>query len=189
VELDFAARALLGGVDDAGVEGTGIDVHADGALVEFARIEYAMDRRERVDGAGVRHVHLDRPGGLDGGFAGGDVLMDDVIIFYEQPADGDGHPAILVFVVVDGTDLADFPADGDEFVESSFVDQVAGVVLAVPSEIGTERIWIDWGILEEFAEFFGLIECGFGELAEFGDELVDGNLFYGCSHGVLRGKV
>ena len=38
VEADFAAGALLGGVDDAGVEGAGVDVEADGALVEFARI-------------------------------------------------------------------------------------------------------------------------------------------------------
>jgi hypothetical protein len=45
VELNFAAGALLGRVDDAGVERPGIDVQTDGALIEFAGIEDAMDGR------------------------------------------------------------------------------------------------------------------------------------------------
>ena len=45
VELDFAAGALLGGIDDASVERTGIDVKADGALIEFAGIEDAVNGR------------------------------------------------------------------------------------------------------------------------------------------------
>jgi len=112
VELDFAAGALLGGVDDAGVERTGIDVEADGTLIEFAGIEDAVDGGERVDGAGVRHVHLNGIRGLDGGFAFREILMDYVEVLYQQTADGDGHPAVLIAVVVDGADLAYLPADG-----------------------------------------------------------------------------
>ena len=147
MELDFAARALLGGVNDAGVEGAGIDVQADGALIKLARIEDAVNGFERVDGAGVRGVHLDRVGGLDGGFALGDILLHDVKIFDQQTAERDGHPAVLVAVIVDGTGLADFPADGYQLVERSLVDQIASVMLAVPGEIGRERVWVNRDIL------------------------------------------
>ena len=82
MEADFAAGALLGGVDDAGVEGAGIDVEADGALVEFARIQNAVNRRERVDGAGLQDIHLNNFSGVDCAFAGGNVLLHDVEIFY-----------------------------------------------------------------------------------------------------------
>ena len=39
VKLDFAAGSLIGGINDAGIEGAGIDVQADCPLIEFARIE------------------------------------------------------------------------------------------------------------------------------------------------------
>ena len=160
-------------------------MQADGALVEFAGIEDAMDGLEGVDGAGMRGIHLDGFRGLDRGFAESDVLMHDVKILDQQTADGDGHPAVLVAVVVDGTGLADFPADGDQFVERSLVDQVAGVVLAVPGEIGRERVGMYRGVLQESAELLGLIEGGLGKLAEFGYEIWIGTCFtavaMGCS--------
>src|ERR1700677_3097922 len=53
VELNFATGASLRGVDDAGIERAGIDVQADRALVELARVEHAMHRLVRVDGAGL----------------------------------------------------------------------------------------------------------------------------------------
>ena len=62
VQLDFAAGTLLGGVHDAGVERAGIDVKADSALIELAGIKDAMDGRERVNGAGMRDVHLNNFG-------------------------------------------------------------------------------------------------------------------------------
>ena len=162
VQLDFAAGALFGGVDHASVEGAGVDVQADRALIELAGIEDTMDRLERVDGAGVRGVHLDGFRGFDGGFAESDVLMHDVKILHQQAADGDSHPTVLVAVVVDGTDLSDFPADGNQLVENSFVDQVAGVVLAVPGEVRRQRVGVDRGVLQEFAELLGFVEGGFG---------------------------
>src|SRR5271155_3438439 len=71
VEPNFAAGTLLGGVGDAGVERAGINVEADGALIEFPGIEDAMHGRQRIDRTGVRHIHLDCIRGLDGGFAFG----------------------------------------------------------------------------------------------------------------------
>jgi len=50
VQVNFAAGALLGGVDHAGVEGTGVDVQADGPLIKFTWIEDTVDGLERVDG-------------------------------------------------------------------------------------------------------------------------------------------
>lgn len=187
MQLNFATGALFSGVDDAGIEGAGIDVQTDGALVEFAGIEDAMHGLGGIDGAGLGGIHLDGFGGLDDAFSRGNVLLDDVEILDQQTADGDGHPAILIAVVVDGAGLADLPADGEQFVERSFIDEIASVVLAVPEEIGSERIGIERIRLEELAELFGAIEGGRGEFAEFGDEVLDGDLIGGGGHG-LKGK-
>jgi hypothetical protein len=53
VQPDFAAGSLLGGVDDAGIEGTGVNMQADGTLIKFTRIEDPVDRLERVNGTGM----------------------------------------------------------------------------------------------------------------------------------------
>jgi len=49
-------------------------VQADGALVELARIEHAVNRFERVDGQAATH-YLDGFTGLDRGLPERDVLM------------------------------------------------------------------------------------------------------------------
>jgi len=74
---------------------------------------------------------------------------------------------------VNGAGLADFPTNGEQFVERSFVDQIAGVVLAVPGEIGRERLGVERGSLQKRAELLGAVKSCFRELAEFGDEIVD----------------
>ena len=159
MEGDLATGALLGGIDDASVEGARIHVQADGALVEVTRIEDAVNWLERIDGAGMSQIHLDGFGGFDMAFAGCNILMHDMKVFNEQAADGDGHPAILVAVVVDRTGLADFPADGNQFVERCFIDEVAGVVLAVPGEIGRERVGIQRGVLQKSSQGFDFVKC------------------------------
>jgi hypothetical protein len=53
VQPDFAAGSLLGGVDDAGIEGTGVNMQADGTLIKFTGIEDPVDRLERVNGTGM----------------------------------------------------------------------------------------------------------------------------------------
>ncbi len=58
--------------------------------------------------------------------------MENVKIFHQQAADGDGHPAVLVAVVVNRTGLTDLPANGHQFVETGLVDQVASVMLRDP---------------------------------------------------------
>jgi hypothetical protein len=186
--LDVSAGTLLGGVNDAGVKRTGINVQAHGALVKFAGIKNTVDGLQRIDGARMRRIHLDGFGGLNGAFAGRDVLMNDVKIFDEQTADRDGHPAILVAMVVDGAGLANLPADGEQLIERRLVDQIASVVLAVPKEIGLDRLGVERGILEELADLFRMVEGGFGEFAELRDEIVNWNLLYHGGHGSSRGK-
>src|SRR5213083_2745004 len=56
VKFDFTASALLRGVHDAGIEGAGIDVQADCSLIEFARIENAVDGLERIHGTGLSWI-------------------------------------------------------------------------------------------------------------------------------------
>jgi hypothetical protein len=49
VERDVAVGAFFALVHFATVEGLGVDVNADGALVELRKIQDLMDRLERID--------------------------------------------------------------------------------------------------------------------------------------------
>jgi len=182
MQLNFATGAVLGGVNNTAVEGTRVDVEADGTLVKFARIEHTMHRFERIDGAGMRCVHLDSVSGPDRALAKGKILMNNVKILDQQTADGDSHPTILVFVVVHGAGLADLPADRDQLIKRSFVDQVSGIVLAIPGEIGSKGFGMDRSVLQECAKLLNLVEGRIGQIAEFGDERVDWGLFDGDGH-------
>src|SRR6266700_3741121 len=57
VQLDDSASALFLGVDDASVEGAGINVQADRPLVEFARIVDAVDGFEGINRTGPEAIH------------------------------------------------------------------------------------------------------------------------------------
>ena len=138
VEFDFAAGAFFRRVDHAGIDGLGIDVEGDGAGVVLAGIQDAMDGLGGIDGAGLRGSHFDDVGGFELAFAGGEIFEDGAVILDEEFAERGGHPAVLSLVIVDGAELAGFPADGDEFVKGSFVHKIAGVMLRIPVEIGGE---------------------------------------------------
>ena len=173
MQLNFATGAVLGRIDHATIERAGVNVEADGALVEFAGIEDAMDGLERINGAGMRGIHLDGVSGFDRAFAEGKVLINHMKVFDQQTPERDSHPTVLVAMVVHGTGLADLPADGEQFIERSFVDQVAGVVLAIPGEIGSERLGMHRSVLKECTKLLNLVEGRVGQFAEFGDEIVD----------------
>ena len=55
-----------------------------------------------------------------------------------QLADRDGHPAILSAMIVNAAGLADFPADGHDFKEFAFIDQISSVMA-----FGIEKVWFD----------------------------------------------
>lgn len=188
VKFDFAARTLLNGINDACIEGPGVNMHADGSLVEFARIQHTMHGLERINRTGTRDIHLERVGRLDCALAAGDVLIYHVKILHEQAANRDGHPAVLVAVIVHGAYLADLPADGDQLVERSLVDEVARVVLTIPGEIRRESLGIERVVLQELAKLFRLLEGWLGKFAELCNEILDRNGFYCGAHGVLPQK-
>jgi hypothetical protein len=133
VELDFAAGALIGRIDDAGIERAGIDVQADRSFIELARIKNPVHGLKRIHGTGLSWIHLHRVcgGELAGSFL--QALGDNAIILDQEFSDRNCHPAILVAMIVYGTGLADFPAYCYQFVERSFVHQVSSVVLTIPS--------------------------------------------------------
>ena len=100
VEFDFTAGTLVGGIDDAGIKGAGIDVQADCPLIEFAGIENAVYGLERIHGTGLSWIHLYRVGRRKLAGALLQALRDDPIILNQQFSDGDCHPAILIAMIV-----------------------------------------------------------------------------------------
>jgi hypothetical protein len=173
VQLDFSAGALLGRVDDATIKGAGINVQAHGALIELAGIVDAMHRFQRVNGARMIRIHFDGVRSLQLALALVNALVYDPVILHQQATDGHSHPAILVAMIVHRADLANFPADGDQFVERGLVDQISGVVLAVPSEIGREGFWRDRRGFHETNDRIGAVESGRGKLTQFRNKIAD----------------
>ena len=73
--------------------------------------------------ARMRCVHIVVLGGDQLTFAVCGVALLDAKILHPQLADGHGHPAILVAVIVNAAYLSGFPADGDDFEELVLEDQ------------------------------------------------------------------
>jgi hypothetical protein len=182
VKLNYSACPLFGRVHHAGIEGPRIHVEADGAMVEFARIHHAMNRIGRVDGAGMRDIHLNRVGGFEPAGSTVQILMDEVKVFHVQAADGNGHPAILVAMIVHRTGLPDLPANSHQFVKRSPVDEIPGVVLPVPVQVGSERVSADRSVLQKTAYWLSRHEGRLGQLAKAINESLDGNRLYSGGH-------
>ena len=103
---------MVAEINFATVEGLGINVHADGALVEFRQVHDFVYRFDRIHIGGMRGVEIVGIRGNNFARAVNGVAAVHAIILNAEPADGRGHPAILIAVIVDAAELADFPADG-----------------------------------------------------------------------------
>jgi hypothetical protein len=77
-----------------------------------------------------------------------------VKILDAQLADGDGHPAILSAVIVNAAGLAQFPADGHDFEEFAFVDQITRVMALGVEKIRLERFAANGMLLQIVFDIF-----------------------------------
>ena len=75
-------------------------MQADGALAKLFGIDNSVNGISWIYGAGMSRIHFDSVGGRELTLPVIDILRDEVEIFDQQAADGDGHPAILVAMVV-----------------------------------------------------------------------------------------
>src|SRR5271169_24317 len=172
-EADGAAGLLFVRVNVAAIEGARIDVQADGALAKFARVVDLVHRLQRVDGTGMLAVHLHRVGLFQAAGTLLQVLFEHAIVLHHEPPNRSRHPAILLAMIVDGANLPNVPADGDQLVEARLVDEVARVVLRVPEEIAVERGGIDGMLLEKPQDLPGaVVDRRLGKLAQAGHETV-----------------
>jgi len=178
VERDIGIGALLAEIDLARIERLGINVDADGTLVEFREIENLVDGFERINIGGMGRVHFVDVGGDDATRAVGSVTVFDAEILDLQPADGSGHPTVLVAVVVDATELADFPADGHAFEDSIFEYEIAGVVAFGEEEIFIERLRTDGAAKDVILNIFE-VEIALGDSGETLDPIGDRELLGG----------
>src|SRR5205809_8028606 len=76
-------------------------------------------------------------------FASIEILGDNPEIFNQQSADRHCHPTILLAMIVHRADLPDLPTDCNQLVEWGLVDEVSGVMLAIPGQIWPKRIRSD----------------------------------------------
>src|SRR5262249_17858797 len=130
VEGHVRVGPLLAQIDFTGVEGLGIDVNADRALVEFGEIEHLVHRLQRIHVRGMHPIHfvdfgLDELAGA-GMVAGGLAILYTKILHF-QASYRSRHPAILIAMVVDSTELADFPTDRHALEHVVLENQVARV--------------------------------------------------------------
>ena len=157
VEGNVAVGALFELIDFAGIERPGVNVNADGALIVFGEIENLMDGFEGIDVDGIGGVHFVDVGGDEStgaGVVGGGVAIFDAEILDLKAADGGGHPAILIAMIVDARELADFPADGHTFEEIVFENEIAGVAALGEKNIFFERVGADVILDDEVLDVF-----------------------------------
>ena len=194
VQRDVSVGAFVAVIDFAHIERFGVNVDADGALIEFGKIQDLMNGFERIDVGRMCRVHLINVCGdkiaCSAVFSIGMAILDTKVLHFEA-ADWRGHPAILVAMIVDAAELADFPADGHAFEHVVLENQVAGVAAFGEEEIFLERFGTDGMVEDEVLNIFeGEVAVGDGREAfdpVIYDELFDCELF---GHGKsLRRKV
>src|SRR5260370_25868673 len=128
VERHVAVGAFFAKVDFASVEGLGVNVDADGALVEFREIQDLMDGLEGVDISGMSWVQFVDFGGDNAASAAPRIAIINAEMLDLHPADRRGHPAGLTSMVVNAAGLADLPANGHALENFVLEDEVARVV-------------------------------------------------------------
>jgi len=114
-----------------------------GALFRFPRIHHTVHWLPRINHARSSRRQLHRIRCEQLAPARLEILKSDMKIFDQQFSNRGSHPAILVAMIVHRTALSNLPANGHQFVEIRLVDKVAGVVLPVPAQIGSETGFFD----------------------------------------------
>jgi hypothetical protein len=115
------------------------------------------------------------------GTAGGVFFFDAKILDF-QAADGSGHPAILIAMIVNAAVLPDFPADGHALEEIILEDEIARVIAFGEEAILVERFGTD-GVLDDIVLDIFERKVALGDSGEaldpIGDgQLIDGELFW-----------
>ena len=182
VEGNVAVSAAFALIDFATVEGLRIDVNADGALIKFGQVQNLMDRFEGINVNRMGAVHFVDFRGNDFAGAAGGVFFIDAEILNFQTADGSGHPAVLIAMIVDAAMLADFPADGHALEDCVFENEIAGVVAFGEEEVFFERFgandMVEDVVLDGFESEVALRKGGEAFDPVCDGELLDGELFW-----------
>ena len=144
------------------IERFGIDVNADGALVEFGEVHDFVDRLHGIDVCGMSGVEIIELGGnnVAGPFCG--VAVIDAIVLDAEAADGRGHPAVLAAVIVDAAVLADVPAKRHALEEIVAKDEIARVISLGEEAIFFEAFGTD-GVADDVVLNILQGEVGFGD--------------------------
>src|SRR5579859_1475104 len=117
MQFDLAAFMLLSGINDTMVIGPGIDMQTYGPLAKFRRIIDFVYRLGWIYGGRRCRVHLNYVAGSEITGAILQVLGKHFVVLHQKPANRYGHPAILLFMVVDRTALAGLPTNGQQFIQ------------------------------------------------------------------------
>ena len=123
-----------------------------------------MDGLQGIYVDGMSGVHFVDFGGNELAGAAARVFFIDTEILDFQAADGSGHPAVLIAMVVDAAVLADFPTDGHALEEIALENEIAGVIPLREKEIFFERFGtdgvLDDVVLDSIESEFALGDCG-----------------------------
>src|SRR6266699_3774426 len=164
VERDVAVSAFFAKINLATVEGPGVHMNADGALVEFREIQNLMHGFERVDVGRMRGVHFVDVGRNNAASSERAIAPVNAEILDFKAADGRGHPAILIAMVVNAAVLADLPANGHAFEDFVLEDEIAGVVAFRKIAVILERLGAhgmpENVVLDILQREFALGDCG-----------------------------
>jgi hypothetical protein len=141
-----------------------------------------MDRLQGIDVDGMGAVHFVNFRGNNFAGATARVFFVDAKILDFQAADGGGHPAILIAMIVNAAVLPNFPADGHALEEIVFKNEIAGVIAFGEEEIFFDGFGAD-GVADDVVLNIFEREIALGDRGEAFDpvgdgERLDGELFW-----------
>ena len=171
---------LREGIDEAPVIGPGINVQAQRPLVELWKVQHLVHRLSRIHLSRHRSVNIERIGWLKATVPSLIMLLDHAEILHSKPSHRHRHPAVLVLVIVNPRDLANFPADCQQLEQRVLEDQIPGVVVLAEEHIRLQRLFVDRMPLDIVVNALNS-EFLFTDGAKPGDELIDVDSFHKCT--------
>jgi len=156
------------------IERLRIDMKAYGAIVEFRKVEYLMDRLFELDLRREAIGKFERIGFPKFAIPGCFIDRVDGEILSLQSSDRDRHPASLLAMVMDSRDLAAIPADRHQLKSIVLEDKIPSVKLLAPEKIFLDRVDLDRILAEEIVDRFA-DESLVGYFAKTANKVVDGD--------------
>src|SRR5215813_3513991 len=139
----FAILVCLGAIHQTSVKGARIDMQTHRALIKFRKVQHLVNGFFWIYFCWQRLVNIEAVSFFKTAIPRGTVLVQNAKVLHSQPASRNGHPAVLIMMVMNLRDLSDLPTDRQQLKKIVLKDQVSRVMVFAEEGVRPERILIN----------------------------------------------